>query len=130
MSVNLPRPERLLLPAHTRSVAGFPGYTIDSLGTVYSKRNGQPLKVRIVRGVPCVDLRPRGQKVSPWVPVHILVARAFVPIPRPLYRHREVIHRDGDRLNCAASNLVWKCDPRRRRELAPSMRERTTSRVG
>ena len=110
MSVNLSRTGSLLSPTMRRSVAGFPGYTVDSLGTVYGKRSGQPLKVRIVRGVPCVDLRPRGQKVSPWVPVHILVARAFVPIPRPLYRHREVIHRDGNQRNCAASNLAWRCD--------------------
>jgi len=112
MSVNLSRVERLLSPAVPRSVPGFPGYLIDDLGTVYGKRNGQPLKARLVRGVPCVDLRPRGQRVSPWVPVHILVARAFVPIPRPLYRHREVIHRDGNRLNCTASNLEWKRDPK------------------
>lgn len=98
----------------TRSVPGWPGYRIDAAGTVYGKRSGRPLRSRLVRGVPCVDLSPRpSQRVSPWVPVHILVARAFVPIPRPLYRHREVGFHDDDPRNIQASNLFWIRSPPR-----------------
>lgn len=114
---------RLLARPDLRSVAGFPGYTVDEDGTVYGKRSGEPLKARIVRGEPCVDLTPRDRgRESPWVPVSILVARAWVPIPRPLYRHREVVHRDGNRRNCSASNLMWKRGPKGERQ--PTKRHR------
>lgn len=91
-----------------RSVPGFPGYRINRDGTVFSKRSGQPLRVRMVRGRPCVDLRPRPTVgVTPYASVALLVARAFVPVPRPLHHRREVVHRDGDTDNCHASNLRW-----------------------
>lgn len=91
-----------------RSVPGFPGYRIGPDGIVYSKRTGQPLQIRNVRGVPCVDLRPRPTVgMSPYVAVAVLVARAFVPMPRPLHHRRKVVHRDGDTNNCRASNLRW-----------------------
>lgn len=38
--------------------------------------------------------------------VHILVAKAFVPNPNPDV-FDEVNHRDGDKSNCKASNLIW-----------------------
>lgn len=103
----LPTNEDYARAATARSVPGFPGYRVDEHGNVYSKRTLHLLEARLVCGVLCVDLRDRGARVSPWVPVAVLVARAFVPVPRPLYRHREVVHRDGDRRNCRASNLIW-----------------------
>ncbi|WP_186004842.1 HNH endonuclease [Microbacterium sp. UCD-TDU] len=97
-----------------RSIPGFAGLRADANGWIYTKRDGQRLKSRVVGGVLCVDVSKPTQRQSPWVPVAILVARAFVPIPRPRYRHREVIHLDGDRKNCRASNLAWVRGPRRR----------------
>ncbi|UTT53753.1 hypothetical protein [Microbacterium maritypicum] len=91
-----------------RSVPGFPGLRADATGSIYSKRDGQRLKPRVVGDVLCVDVSTPTQRNKPWIPVAILVARAFVARPRPFYRHREVIHLDGDRKNCRALNLAWK----------------------
>lgn len=90
-----------------RSVPGFPGLRANASGWILRKRDGQRLKPRIVGGVLCVDVSTPTQRAKPWVPVAVMVARAFVPIPRPRYRHREVIHLDGDGKNCRASNLAW-----------------------
>lgn len=98
----------------SRSVPGFPCIRADASGWIYRKRDGQRLKPRVIGGALCVDTSTPTQRNKPWIPVAILVARAFVPIPRPRYRHREVVHLDGDRKNCRASNLAWVRGPRRR----------------
>lgn len=90
-----------------RSVPGFPGLRATASGWIYTKRDGQRLKPRMIDGVLCVDVSTPKARTKPWIPVAILVARAFVPVPRPRYRHRDVVHLDGDRRNCRASNLVW-----------------------
>lgn len=91
-----------------RSVPGFPGLRAEASGWIYTKRDGQRLKPRLIDGVICVDVSTPRARAKPWVPVAILVARAFVPVPRPRYRHREVIYLDGDRKNCRATNLAWQ----------------------
>lgn len=98
-----------------RSIPGFPGLRADASGWIHRKSDGQRLKPRIVNGVLCVDVSTPRVRAKPWVPVAILVARTFVPRPRPFYRHREVVHLDGDRKNCRASNLAWERRPRKRR---------------
>lgn len=90
-----------------RSVPGFPGLRADASGWIHRKSDGQRLKPRFVGGMLCVDVSTATQRNKPWVPVAVLVARAFVPRPRPFYRHRAVVHLDGDRKNCRASNLAW-----------------------
>ncbi|MFJ4224247.1 hypothetical protein [Microbacterium sp. NPDC089695] len=90
-----------------RSVPGFPGLRADASGWIYTKRDGQRLRPRIVGGVLCVDISTPTQRNKPWIPVAILVARAFVARPRPFYRHRQVIHLDGDIRNCRSANLAW-----------------------
>lgn len=100
--------------AARRSIPGFPGLRADASGWIYRKRDGQRLKPRMIAGVLCVDVSTPKARAKPWVPVAILVARAFVPIPRPRYRHREVVHLDGDLNNCRASNLAWVRGPRKR----------------
>lgn len=97
-----------------RSIRGFPDLCADASGWIYRKRDGARLKPRLVGGVLCVDASKPTQIDKPWVFVAVLVARAFVPIPRPLYRHRIVRHLDGDRKNCQASNLVWVREPSKR----------------
>lgn len=106
--------EDYLSAAARRSVPGFPGLRADRSGWIYRKRDGQRLKPRVLGGVLYVDVSTPTQLDRPWVPVAILVARAFVPRPRPFYRHREVVHLDGDRKNCRASNLAWERRPRKR----------------
>lgn len=90
-----------------RSIPGFPDLRASASGWIYTKRDGQRLKPRMIAGVLCVDTSTPTQRAKPWVPVGVLVARAFVPIPRPRYRHREVIHLDGDPRNARAANLAW-----------------------
>lgn len=106
--------EDYLSTAARRSVPGFPGLRADRSGWIYTKRDGQRLKRRVVGGVLCVDVSRPTQRHSPGVPVAILVARAFVPRPRPFYRHREVVHLDGDSRNCRSANLAWVRGPRNR----------------
>lgn len=107
-----------------RSIPGFPGLRADASGWIYRKRDGQRLKPRIVGGVLCVDVSTPTQRNKPWIAVAILVARAFVQIPRPLHRHRNVRHLDGDCRNCRASNLVWVREPSKR-ELRQRARQLT-----
>ena len=108
----------------TRSVPGFPHHRADTAGSIYSKRDGQKLEPRVIDGVPCIDVSKPTQRHSPWVPVAVMVARAFVPIPRPIYRHRTVKHLDGNRRNCKASNLAWAREPSKR-ELRQRARQLT-----
>lgn len=97
-----------------RSIGGFPALRADASGWIYRKRDGARLKPRIIGGVLCVDVSKPSEIERPWVPVSMLVARAFVPIPRPLYRHRVVRHLDGDLANCRSTNLAWVCEPSKR----------------
>lgn len=97
--------------AFDRSVPGFPAYCIDQDGTVYNKRTGDALRVRIVGGLPCVDVdtRPRATAQSrPSVPVRLLVARAWLPRLRAKDRGATLRHLDGDQMNSRADNLVWR----------------------
>lgn len=100
-----------------RTIEGFENYAVNNKGKVmrygYVKKTplGHPFyhepkllksNSSLRRGYPCVSLYgDSGHKV---VPVHRLVAQAFIPNPKNM---PEVNHKDGVRTNSNASNLEW-----------------------
>lgn len=72
-------------------------------GKLRRKKDGRALKGGITDGYRCINLRDSEGRMRKKY-FHVLVAETFVPNP---HNHRFVLHRDSNRLNCAAWNLVW-----------------------
>ena len=94
--------------AHTRDIAAA-GYTITNDGKVFSTSNWRGYGTRELQhtpnddGYPSVRLTLGERRVR--LAVHKLVAMAHLP-PRPS-PHHQLRHLDGNKMNCAASNLAW-----------------------
>ena len=86
-----------------KTIADFPNYTVDEIGTVRNK-DGLILSQRTYSGYKCVGLWKNG--VGKIEKVHRLVAEAFIPNPNNLPC---VNHKDENKLNNCVSNLEW-CD--------------------
>lgn len=99
-------------------ISDFHGYEVSNLGRVRSLPRAVLQKNGTVRvhegklleaapnvntGYPQVTLYKTGSRCR-WRNVHALVAAAFLPERKD---GEEVRHRDGNRLNCEASNLEW-----------------------
>jgi hypothetical protein len=88
-----------------RPLAGFPDYQVSSLGRVVSYKRGEPYEMvggYNQRGYRHVTLVGADRMICRTV--HKLVALAFLgPTPDGL----QVRHIDGDKLNCAVSNLAF-----------------------
>ena len=105
------------VPVHT--LQGFEcciEYYVNAEGDVKSTKGviERLLKLKVAAsGYPVVNLTQRiGRKKSITVPIHKLVALAFLTSP-PTKPGRTrgcsvVHHKDGDKTNCAAVNLCWK----------------------
>ena len=77
-------------------------YEVSDLGNIRRKATGKVLKP-----IGNVQVKLDGYQRS----INHLVARHHVgPAPSPT---AVVLHRDGNRRNCSASNLVWALRPRR-----------------
>lgn len=86
-------------------VEGFPGYSVNSLGQVRKDSSGRCLVTRINQyGVPYVGLMRDWRQHIRSLPR--LVALAFLPAPSATFD--TPINLDGDRMNCRASNLMWR----------------------
>ena len=90
--------------------AHTPGYEVTPDGRVFSVASNwrgygkrEMIQTPNTDGYPSVRLTIDGKRAR--LAVHRLVAAAYLP-PRPS-RHHEVRHLDGDKWNCAASNLAW-----------------------
>ena len=89
-------------------VADFPDYQVSNLGRVRrityyrSTWKGRIRKSYPTRGYRSMVLFRAGERFS--IPVHVLVARAFIPNPLAL---PEVNHKDLNKHNNAVSNLEW-----------------------
>ena len=84
----------------------FPGYSVSHLGRVRNDRNGRPLNITVNQlGIPYVGLSDRGLHVKRAVAP--LVAHSFLA-PAELASFDTPINLDGDRLHCAADNLMWR----------------------
>lgn len=84
----------------------FPGYSVSHLGRVRSNRIDRILNITVNQlGIPYVGLSERGLHVKRAVAP--LVAKAFLAVPE--YPSFDTpINLDGDRLHCAADNLLWR----------------------
>ena len=104
------------VPVHT--LPGFEcciEYYVNDLGNVKSTKGTieRILKPKIAKtGYPVVNLTQRiGRKKLMTVPIHTLVAFAFLGLPPTPYGKKKgcsvVKHIDGDKANNKASNLRW-----------------------
>jgi hypothetical protein len=94
-----------MLQEEFRDIRGFPKYMVSDLGTIVNistKRMMKPILNRN-RGNYVVGLVGGGK--SYVFQVDRIVADAF--LDSPTETHRSLLHRDGDRANNAACNLVW-----------------------
>lgn len=92
--------------AQWRSIIGFPGYSVSDEGQVRNDKTGELLKPSPnQRGIATVGMMQDGhhRKRS----LSVLVADAFVTHARSL-EFDTPVHRDGDKFNCHADNLVWR----------------------
>lgn len=87
------------------SIPGHEDYVVNSMGGVMVYDTNQP--VRVSKGATGlkVNLRDSHNRFTTKA-LGRIVAEAFVP--RSSEWHDTVIHLDGDRGNCAASNLMWR----------------------
>ena len=98
------------LPEGLTAVPGYDNLYATPDGAIYSRAgkslDGELRKLAInqtVKGYPRVSFYRNGKSVAQ--PVHILVARTF--LPPPLEGQTMVRHLDGDKYNFHASNLEW-----------------------
>lgn len=86
-------------------VKGFPGYSVHPLGQVRRNVNERILYIRLNQyGVPYVGMMKRGEQRHRSLA--LLVAEAF--LPRSLLAFDTPICLNGDRRNCALTNLMWR----------------------
>jgi len=92
-----------------KSIPGHPFYEVSSIGRVrrmgpaHGAKVGRVLKHWITVGYPFVSLWAGNKKTS--IPVHRLVALAF--LPEPGQGQTQVAHGDGNGENNAVENLRW-----------------------
>lgn len=87
-------------------IEDFPGYSISDHGFVRSEETGLIIARRFNnRGIVYVGLSRDRQQYS--LSLARLVAKAFLP-PHPSEAFDTPIHRDGDRVNIHAENLMWR----------------------
>ena len=100
-------------PVRYCELKGF-DYSVDDQGNVYSAKRGNSLisQFSYMGGTPAVQLYKRNGSGKVMRVVSRLVAEAFVPNPLKL---RFVVHKNGDRRDNRAENLMWsagkKSDP-------------------
>jgi|SRR4051794_19307020 hypothetical protein len=86
-------------------VQGFPGYSVNPLGQVQKDSTGRILHTRLNQyGVPYVGLMREWRQCIRSLPR--LVATAFLPSPSEIFD--TPINLDGNRMNCAVDNLMWR----------------------
>lgn len=88
-------------------IEDFPSYEVSNLGRVRHTRSGNIKGISLnQQGISNVHLaeptKYRRRSVA------LLVAKAFLPEPSPHYSSPTPIHRDGDKQNCRADNLMWR----------------------
>jgi len=86
-------------------VAGFPGYSVNTLGQVVKDSTGRVLHTRQNQfGVPYVGLMRDGRQCIRSLA--LLVAKVFVPGKTDEFD--TPINLDGDRTNCRVDNIMWR----------------------
>lgn len=87
------------------SIPGFPRYTVDAQGNVYS--GDRKLKQETVHGGYLRVSLSNGKVRHKRFLVHRLVASAFIPNP---HNYPQINHKDENKKNNSVSNLEW-CTP-------------------
>lgn len=88
-----------------KRVEGYPDYSVDRAGFVYSHKYGKTTKLGLrldKNGYHVVSLCMNGKAKN--FRVHRLVAQAFIANPKS---KPQVNHKDGQKLNNCAKNLEW-----------------------
>jgi DNA-binding CsgD family transcriptional regulator len=95
---------------NTKTIEGYPNYTITSEGVVTSKNTGREMVAHeLHRQYYRVRLFSEGKGCT--ITIHRLVAKHFVENPN---NYPQVNHKDGNRLNNSAHNLEWCTDEQNR----------------
>lgn len=93
------------MPERWAELDEFPDYAISDLGNVANIKTGMPRRTSInQQGIVKISMY-KGRELCTRS-VAPMVAEHFVEGETPLFN--TPIHLDGDRLNCAASNLMWR----------------------
>lgn len=86
-------------------IEGFPKYSINNFGDVWSEFTGRLLAIRVNQyGVPFVGLTQGHRQYQRSLA--LLVAQAFIPNSSEIWD--TPINLDGDRFNCVIENLMWR----------------------
>ncbi len=86
-----------------KKIDGYNGlYSVSNYGGVLNNKTGRVLAINYGCRRPSVGLSVNG--TQKWVPVCLLVARAFVDNPSNYYHVRFI---DGDKMHHRADNLEW-----------------------
>jgi len=86
-------------------IENYPDYQIDTLGNVFSHKNGKEIKMKpqyVVAGYQYVTLCKNGKRKNHFI--HRLVAQTFISNPQ---NKEQVNHIDGDKANNRRDNLEW-----------------------
>lgn len=90
-----------------REIAAQPNYEVSDLGNVRNKKTGRILQPSLNQhGHAKVNL-PTDEGKTKTRQVNHIVAEAFLPEPERK-DFISVIHLDGDKTNCVATNLAWR----------------------
>lgn len=86
-----------------RPISGYHGrYSVSNYGAIMNNKTHRVLMVNYDSKLPSIGLSCDG--IQTWIPVCVLVARAFVDNPNN-YEHVRFI--DGDNRHHRADNLEW-----------------------
>lgn len=80
-------------------------YTLFEDGTIFNEDNGKWIKgTSITKTNRYVKVHLGADHCSKFIPLHRLVAQAFIPNPN---NYPQVNHKDGNRYNNSVGNLEW-----------------------
>lgn len=90
-----------------KPIPEFDNYSVSDMGSVRNEDTGRMMaKLRNQTGIVNVGLSKAGVQYKRALAV--LVAEAFVPREGARLTFTTPMHRDGDRTNCRAENLLWR----------------------
>jgi len=92
-------------PAGGKRHHSYPKILVYDDGRVWSTTSKRFLESTVVKQYPYVYVYTENHKRVGRL-LHRLVAELFVRNPKP-DKYHEVNHKDGNKLNCRASNLEW-----------------------
>lgn len=100
-----------------KPIPGYNGYLISEDGVVYSEKTSHFMKIRMLGCYKYPVVVFYNNKKNTVVPVHKLVALAWLPIPQSWslnevlgnYESKRLVvhHKDNNKMNYKASNLEW-----------------------